>query len=56
MHLWWKIKMHLLKEAVLYYSMNKNQYYKERTEIWLTRLCIRRFSILREEDLPRQTS
>ena len=28
--------MHLLKETVLYYSMNKNQYYKERTDLWLT--------------------
>ncbi len=48
--------MHLLKETVLYYSMNKNQYYKERTDLWLTRLCIKRFSILREKGLPKQTS
>jgi len=27
--------MHLLKETVFYYSMNKNQYYKESTQIWL---------------------
>lgn len=48
--------MHLLKETVLYYnSMNKNQYYKERTDLWLTRLCIKRFSILRGEGLPKQT-
>lgn len=28
MHQGRKIKMHLFKEAVLYYSMNRNQYYK----------------------------
>ena len=44
--------MHLLEETVLYNSMNKNHYYKERTEIWLARLHIKRFSILREKGCP----
>jgi len=41
----WKIKMHLLRETVLYYSMSKNQYYKERTEKWLTRLYIKTLAL-----------
>jgi len=30
--------MQLLKETVLNYNKNKNQYYKKRTEKWLTNI------------------
>jgi len=52
--------MHLLKETVLYYSMNKNQYYKERTEDMVNKIMYQKIKYFKRRgftkaDIVRET-
>jgi hypothetical protein len=52
--------MHLLRETVLYYSMNKNQYYKERTEDMVNKIMYQKIQYFKRKgftkaDIVRET-
>ena len=52
--------MHLLKETFLYYSMNKNQYYKERTSDMVNQIMYQKIQYFKRKgftiaDIVRET-